>query len=177
MIDEAICEFVKCGSCSTVFDVRSSDACPKCGTEPPDPDDDFEPDPDVDDAIAEGFGDECPFHGDVYADHRAMSFQLVDTKKWEDRWSFMASEVEKSKLHSRMAAAVRKLRGKQLARALDTWERCIHAWKDFDADDMKRELEPWLDSAEVPRDEPESLMVALPYTGRVRRFLRRMFGG
>lgn len=94
--DEAICEFVKCGSCSTVFDVRSSDACPKCGAEPPDPDDDFEPDPDVDDAIAEGFGDGCPFHGDVYADHRANSYHLVQVEKW-DRWlGFIRSECAKT---------------------------------------------------------------------------------
>lgn len=176
MSDEAICEFVKCGSCSTVFDVRSSDACPKCGDDPPDPNDDFEPDPDVDDAIAEGFGDGCPFHGDVYADYRAMSFQLVDTKKWEDRWSFMASEVEKSKLSTRMATAVRKLRGKQLSGALDVWERVVRHWEDLDSDDVKRELEPWLDSGEAPRDEPESMTAELPYTGRVRQFLRRMFG-
>jgi hypothetical protein len=111
-------------------------------------------------ALKEGFGDGVPFVGDACADFRATAWQVAEAEALKSALALLRGEIEKSRMMTEMGHAVRMLPLNRREIAFDAWERALKSWKDWDADDMRRELEPWLSPGSHQATEPQVGIIA-----------------
>jgi len=138
-------------------------------------DDAFDDGDPLDALLAVGFGDGEPFRGDIYADYRARSYDLCEQEKWTRYRQFLENEVAKAELSTAMLGAVRKLKRQEKHAALDAWDRAAVSWKEWDAGEMRRELQPWIDAATAQQELQDGVTAAPPKT-LWRKFLAALLG-
>jgi hypothetical protein len=165
--------WARCPSCKTVYEhaFGGDDSCPECSGEEI-IDAEYTNDSDsLDELLAVGFGDGEPFRGDVYVDYRANTYNICEQEKWRRYSQFLENEIAKSELMD----AVRRLKRKDKRDALDARGRAKRSWADWSLDDVRRELEPWIDATATQQGPQAGVAVEPSKTlwGKFRMILRR----